>query len=293
MYKKNVFYLFLCFFASLFSLSAQILERDSINLNSRYALIQYTNDAYTFQLQNVDTSLNAFQVYNPALQQSFPMAFLSTTGQAAMPLAFDYERKVGFSLGFRQYEPYQIRRKDIRYYKTAFPYTNLTYVLGANEEQFLKVSFAQPINKNLFYQLDYQMISSPGVFDRQRARHKNLNASTWYNSKDKRYNLLAHFFNNQAIVEQNGGIYTQYTNRYGEGFDAILDTTILSKSRLDTRLSEAETNQISKEFFVQQSYDWGISRSEAITDSTEKIHFVPTFRLAHQFAYWLCFSPAL
>jgi hypothetical protein len=270
---------------SLSSISAQILERDSIDIDSRYTLIKYTNDVYALGLQNVDTSLNAFHVYNPALQQSFPMAFLSTTGQAAVPLAFDYERKVGFSLGFRQFQPYQIQRKDIRYYRTAFPYTNLMYVLGSNQEQFLKVSFAQPINRNLYYQIDYQMISSPSVFDRQLARHRNFNASTWYNSKNKRYNLLAHFFNNRAIVQQNGGIYTGYTNRNGEAYDAILDTTILSKSRLDTRLSEAETNEVSKEFFVQQSYDWGISRTEAITDSTEKIHFVPTLRLAHQFSY--------
>ena len=91
---------------SLSSISAQILERDSIDIDSRYALIKYTNDVYALGLQNVDTSLNAFHVYNPALQQSFPMAFLSTTGQAAVPLVFDYERKVGFSLGFRQFQPY-------------------------------------------------------------------------------------------------------------------------------------------------------------------------------------------
>ncbi len=238
--------------------TAQILQKDTLNIDARYELVKYTNNTYSYDMQNVDTVLLRFQEFNQALKHAYQPLWLSNMGQAHQHLVFAYNNNINFNLGYQQYQLYQFKTDSVRYFKSPFPYANWKYVMGSRQQQFLNLSFSQPISRHFNYNVHYRLISTPGVYNHERARHNNFYASTWYKSPNMRYNMLTHYMGNRARVEQNGGVYSDYITSSGYVFNAILDTTIRSKNlNLATQLESAETTEKNQQIFIQNTYDWG------------------------------------
>ncbi len=266
--------------------SAQILKKDTIKAELRYKDIFFTNDRHAFETrQRPDTTLFGFQFYSPVQRQERIARQIGNVGQPYLSSAFEYDKKMGFHLGFRQFEHYAFKRDSVRFYAGTYPYAHIKYNIGGQEEQSAYVTFAQAITRNLRYLIDYRMINSPGAYKRQRANHQNLRGSIWYQSDNKRYNAMGYYLNNAATVQQNGGVYAEQL-RLGDTINVILDELLLPRTNVvPVRLANAENKQRSNEFLIQQTYDLIPNTKQEDDDTLNTAREASTkFRIGHAFS---------
>lgn len=255
---------------------AQILQKDSVQASLRYKDITYTTDRYGLQNpQFADTALYWFPFYNPVQQPTLLARQIGNTGQAYCSPVFAFTKQFGFHTGFRQFEQYAFSRDSVRFYTGRYPYAQIKYSVGAQEEQSADIAFAQAINKSLRYMFNYRMLNSPGAYRRQRANHQNVAGTVWYTHK--RYNAMAYLLNNAATVQQNGGVFAQQV-RLGDTINVVLDELLLPRQNVvPIKLTNAETKQRETEWLIQQTYDLRVAGGELPQDTIP----VPTLRVGH------------
>ena len=256
--------------------NAQILQKDTVQAYKRYPHIQYTTNAYSLQLQNPDTSIAKFYEYNPARMSDIPHLFLGNTGQAHRFLAFEYKRRIGFDLGYRQFDLYRYAAKDVRYFNSPYPFVDVKYIIAPGEEQVIGADFSQSVRQRLNFGLQYRRITSPGIYQRQRTGYHNLAGSVWYRHPKENYQLLASYRLNNAEVEQNGGIAIS---------GLFTDSNPSPRDFIDVSLASAENMVKDRELFLQQTYDWHTYKTRQLTDSTTEKVLKATYRIGHNFSY--------
>lgn len=237
--------------------SRPILEKDTLNIDGRYDSILFSTNRYTLQLEKVDTNITHIHRYHPALQYSeFPHVHLGNVGQAHQPLIFEYPRQIGFQLGMRQFDAYLLKPEEVPYYHSHFPYSQIQYTIGPQEEQNFGVDFALHPAKTFNIFLRYRSSNAPGIYQRHQAVFRNFAGSVWYQHPKQRYQLIAHYLTNNGTVQQNGGV--------------VEDTTVTKlmedKLLLSVRLANAENKVRRRNIFVQQTMDFGrrVKRKVAI-----------------------------
>ncbi|MEZ4886993.1 MAG: putative porin [Chitinophagales bacterium] len=246
--------------------SKPILQKDTLNIDGRYDTILFSTNPYTLQLQKIDTNITNLHRYHPALQKSeFPYTHLGNVGQAHQPLVFEYQRNIGFQLGMRQFDAYLLQPEDVPYYHSHFPYSQIQYTIGPEEEQNFGVDFAVHPSKTLNIFLRYRSANAPGIYQRQKAIFRNFVGSVWYQHPKNRYQLIAHYLNNNGTIQQNGGVAE--------------DTTVTKlnedKMLLPIRLSAAENKLRERNIFVQQTLDFGRRVKRKISIDTNTIQQLP------------------
>lgn len=230
------------------SASIPVLEKDTLNIDARYDTIRITTNRYTLQLEKIDTSIAQIHRYHPALNQGdFPYLHLGNVGQPHQPLIFDYQRKIGFNLGLRQFDTYQLEHEEVPYYQSRHPFSQFEYNIGPEEEQNFQVDFGLHPAKNLHLYLRYRSANVPGTYQHQRGIYRNFTGSVWYKHPKKRYQLLAHYLTNFVGSEQNGGVSD----------DTNVTEDNLNKALLPVNLSAAENEIRRKGIFIQQTMDFG------------------------------------
>ncbi len=230
------------------SASIPILQKDTLNIDARYDTILFTTNRYTLQLEKIDTSIAQIHRYHPALNQGdFPYTHLGNVGQPHQPLMFDYQRKIGFNLGLRQFDAYQSEHEEVPYYQSQHPFSQIQYNIGPDEEQNFQVDFGLHPAKSLHLYLRYRSANVAGIYQRQKGNYRNFTGSIWYKHPKKRYQLLAHYLTNFVSSEQNGGVVD----------DATVTEENQNKSFLSVNLSAAENEIRRKGIFIQQTMDFG------------------------------------
>lgn len=237
-------------------LCGQILATDSIKADERYSRIQYFTDTYTHQLQTIDTSLQHFEVFQAAYKGNFEDLFLGNSGQPHAPLVFNYDRQIGFNLGWRQYNHYFIHPDSVRYFYTLYPFSDLRYTIGPKQEQQMGVIFSLPISSNLNITAQYKRIVAPGVYSRQKAKTTGFAANLRYSTTNQRYQFLGNYSLNKADAEQSGGYIADVYFR-NQFIDGILDTLVTPRTIISPNLTAAKNILSQKRAFVQQTYSIG------------------------------------
>ncbi|MFK7905576.1 MAG: putative porin [Chitinophagales bacterium] len=241
--------------------SKPILQKDTLNIDARYDTISFSTHPYTLQLQKIDTSITDLHRYHPALKYGeFPHKHLGNVVQAHEPLVFDYQRKIGFQLGLRQFEAYLLQPENVPYYDSHFPYSQIQYTIGPEEEQNFGADFAVHPSKTINIFLRYRSANATGLYQNQQGIYRNFSGSIWYKHPKKRYQLIAHYLTNNATVQQNGGV--------------VEDTTVTKlnaeKILIPVNLSSAENQIKERNIFVQQTLDFGRRVKQKIAvDTTE------------------------
>lgn len=253
--------------------------KDTVIYNSHY--IRYTTLALlkdSTQTLPIDTTLKNFQLYNPLYQRHRPSIGLGSSGLAARELLFAPRKDIGFDAGFHSLDIYLLKQSDIQYFRARSPYTQLYYVNGQLKEQFFKVTHSQNIKPNWNFGANYFRIGSQGFYKNQQADHLNAAVFTWYESKNKRYNLLANGLFNTLKASENGAVIN----------DSLFESNTLSREALRVRLSAAKddrTRQIwrHKNVFIKQFYYLGRIDSLASDSADRKV--LPTQRISHSISY--------
>ncbi len=163
---------------------------------------------YYFHLNSLvkeflDSSLNDYgKVY------TVPSGYvtLGNNGNAAYPILFTPLLKAGWDAGFHAFDLYKFTLDNTRFFQTTKPYTQLGYYLASGKEQVVKVLQTQNIKPNWNAGIDYQLISSPGVFQTQNTNHNSYRFFSNYRGKRKRYGAYLVLLGNKLNSSENGGI---------------------------------------------------------------------------------------
>lgn len=254
-------------------------KRDSVVYTSKY--IRVTSEELlkdSTQVFPIDTSLKDFENYSSLYQPRSPRIGLGNTGLPQRPLLFEPPKTIGFDPGLHYLDAYMIKPSDILYYRARVAYTNLYFVGGAFSngyaDQIFKLTHSQNVKPNWNFTFNFNSTGSRGYYKRQNVSDLNAAVATWYESKKKRYNLLANLTFNNLRTPESGAIIN----------GNIFNTGSFNKQQETVRLNSATDNHRNNSVYIKQSYFVG--RIDTIKDTIKQAaKILPTQRLSHTFLY--------
>lgn len=152
------------------------------------------------------TQITNFNRYDRLRQDHKFYASLGNVGLAHHSLLYEPELYKGFDFGFHSFDEYMFTSEKARYYIHEGPVTYLGYVNGAKKEQILDAAHSQGIGKNIIITAKVNITNSPGAYQRMKADNSHVLITGRFVTKNKRYGVLANYFNNTLKLEESGGI---------------------------------------------------------------------------------------
>ncbi|HUQ65107.1 MAG TPA: putative porin [Flavitalea sp.] len=249
--------------------------QDSITISFRYL--------DSSRMQKFDSSITDFTRHFPVPWYHY---HLGNVGNATHSMIFPPLMKPGWDHGFHAFDAYNYNDYDTKFYNTTRPYTEIHYQIGSKLEQVLGILHTQNIMPNWNASFEYRLINSPGFFRNQNTNHNNYRFSSWYQSKNKRYQNFLVVVGNKLQSAENGGIkddlnYLDSTSTFSE------------RSTIPTRLGPVESgNQVNffsstistgskytnASYIFRQQYDLIGNKDSIVTDSTVIPLFYPRLR---------------
>jgi hypothetical protein len=241
----------------------------------------------TTRFFSLDSSVNDFTRRWPV---PWTNIVLGNNGSASRSLLFSPNMKPGWDHGMHAFDPYMVQEKNIRFYNTTRPYTQMVYVLGSKAEQNISVFHTQNIRYNWNFSFYYNLINSPGIFKNQKNNHNNYVFNTWYTGPKRRYSFFFFTAANRLGASENGGLsdlnllndlpafstrFNLPTNLGGSSFES---QTFLSNT--------INTGNIYKttQLLWRHYYDLG-KQDSVTTDSSTVYFFYPRLRFQHTIRY--------
>lgn len=221
-----------------------------------------------------DTTLdNHFQQYLKTRTRNNEFAYLGYAGSAARPLVWQVRNRMGFDLGFHQFDIYLFKNQDFKYYnnRKSFSQGKWTFRSLGNDSN-LDFEFGGHYKKDVFLSLNWHRINTNTVgaykFSNQSAVNSNWGMSV--GQLGKRYNWFLSFASNGFQQGDNGGIVN----------DAALknaDTTLIGGLKsIPTKLLNNVLNTAYTTRDVQWRHSWRLNQSDSSTRN---------FQLTHQINY--------
>lgn len=249
-------------------------KRDTVIFTSKF--IKVTNERLLDDSTQVfarDTGLTNFENYSPLYQPHSPKIGLGNLGLAERDLLFEPSKTIGFDVGQHYLDAYLLHPEDIQYYRARVPVTSLYLVSGGQIEQMFKLMHTQNITPNWNVGLNYNKIGSDGLYARQKPDHLNAAFFSWYESPNKRYNVLGTLFFNNLKAPENGSITSD---------TVFTGSAALASTGIPIRLANTRDNIRDNGFYLKQFYYLG--RVDTLNNnSSSKV--LPTQRVAYTFYY--------
>jgi hypothetical protein len=251
---------------------------DSITISFRYL-----DSARTYKL---DSSIGDFTRRFPIPATTI---YLGNLGNAYRSILFSPNFSAGFDPGFHAFDIYKWTAEKVRFFNTTRPYSAITYQLGSRVEQLIELMHTQNIRPNWNFLFQYRLINSPGFFKNQKTNHNNYLLSSWFQSKNKRYNNYFLLLGNKLQATENGGIRDNgnyldsinFKDRFNIptklGGDEVFSTNFFS-NKINTGNKYSEFS-----FLLRQQYDLG-RKDSLVTDSTVVPLFYPRLRFEYSFS---------
>lgn len=257
-------------------------KRDSIVYNSKY--IKYTKAEFlkdSSRLFILDTTTKDFHRYRVLDLPERPTMNLGLNGLSYRDLLFEPSKTIGFDVGYHYYDRYLLNPEDVKYYQARTQYTELYYqnpAFGRLTEQQFHVIHTQNVKPNWNIGASFAKQGSRNYYgsparkaDALAVNHLNASLWTWYQSKNKRYTLLANGTFNNLKGYENGAILN----------DSIFTTSTNVEPEYEAaRLNTAKHNNRNNTLFLQQFYNIGKQKS---VDSNAVV--LPTQRVSYKLAY--------
>jgi len=173
-------------------------------------------DVRTWKLQDhftfsdtipVDTLTNGYQVYNPIFKETIAANYLGNVGSAYQSMLFDEQQQHYGYMFYNSLLTYIPQPVELHFYNTKTPYVNLTYHFGGPKkysEEYISALYTQNVNKKTNVGIQYQLSSSIGQYQAQKAENQNFKFWSSYNGD--RYNMHMAFIYAKIVNQENGGL---------------------------------------------------------------------------------------
>lgn len=188
-------------------LSAQTKTNDSIPSPNYKKVLKTTLNDFIQEKSNwkeQDTIYEYFSMFDVTQNQRFCYSNLGNIGSSHRML--DY-KSTDFGFRFKDFplSEYLVAKNNIPIYKPSSPYTQIYYVTGTGKLHFLGGLHAQQI-KQFLLGLNFGLINSLGVYQRQKTNVSGASAYLNYSSKNQRYGITSAYFFNKISLQENGGL---------------------------------------------------------------------------------------
>ena len=234
------------------------------------------------------------EVYNFYLRYPLQPTYVDfgNIGTASHNLIFSPFMRPGWDGGWHAYDPYVFNVEQSRFYNTTKPYSELGYQIGSHSEQMINLLFSQNITRTWNFFFQYRLINSPGTFGNQNTNHNNYRFTSWYQSKNKRYQAFLIMLGSKLQSAENAGIQIDSdldSATYGNRFTI---PTNIGPSQAYASINNAFGVQIptgtfytTGSFILRQQYDIIGLKDSVVTDSVVIPLFYPKFRAEQTINY--------
>lgn len=252
-------------------------------------------DSLTINFRFLDSSrLRKFDsaIYDFTKRYPLPPTYidLGNLGTAARNLVFTPSMKPGWDPGWHAYDIYVFTPDETRFYNTTRPFTELGYLIGSRQEQMINLIHTQNIKPNWNFAFQYRLINAPGTFNNQNTNHNNYRFSSWYQSRNKRYQAFLVIVGSKLQAGENGGLVNP------KDLDSVAFT---DRSSAPTQLGGPRSSTVNPfssniqtgsfytaaDYMLRQQYDIIGKKDSIVTDSTVIPLFYPRFRAEHSIQY--------
>jgi len=221
------------------------LKRPAIDL---YKIISVENDTTV-----VDTSLTVEKLYkyNYLRKDNFELLSFSNEGQTYNTLAYDFStQNIRPLFGARARHFNYMEVADINYYQVPTPFTELYYKSVFSQGQNLDAFFTMNKSKRFNFSIAYKGLRSLGKYQNFLTSTGNFRFTLNYQTKNKRYDLKAHYVAQDLMNQQNGGLTDQALLNFASGNSQFND-----RARLSVNFEDAENILDGARFYLNQRYD--------------------------------------
>lgn len=219
----------------------------------------------------IDTTIFNLEEYNGIQRPGIEYTNAGNMGTAAFPLVFEHQKRVGFNLGYNQFDVYRILKDSIRYYQVVRPYTELRLLLGLQNEQMMDGRFANQHKHLIYYGVHFMRYYSKGIYENQRANDNAVNVYAIFRSPNKRLHLKTDLIFNSFKSRENGGATI-----------SVFDSSLFQKILVPVALRKAENLYRQIDFYLNTGYSIGKKYKVRDTDSTYTTELMPVFTISYQ-----------
>lgn len=228
-----------------------------------YKIISFENDT-TY----VDTTLSLKKEYkfNYLRKDNFNFIQFSNIGQTYNTLSesFQNNRTVP-SLGARARHFNFMEAEDINYYYVPTPLTELFFKTAFKQGQALDAFFTVNTSKQFNFSIAYKGLRSLGIYQHILTSTGNFRVTTNYKTKNKKYNVRAHFVSQDLLNQENGGLKDSDIVNFESGNKDFIDRSVF-----EPNFQDAESVLKGKRFFLEHEYTL-IRKVDSLNNNTVKI----------------------
>ena len=204
------------------------------------------------RLYTIDTTMDGIHNYNFVQRNRNLYTDLGNLGTAIRPIFYKAPEQIGTLLGYDAFSLYTFKPSQVRYFNTKSPFSNIIYVPGGNDQDLLQFELSRNIDSLWNVGINVQRISSNKQLIDRTATADNTAISHWdfmvhsnYQTKNKKYSLLAYFNLSDHNSNDQGGVVVET----GRDLQNMLQ---LSGNR--PLLTNASTRDLSYNFHVYHEY---------------------------------------
>jgi len=222
-----------------------ISPRDSAEVYEFYNTIQGITEPGFLRM---DTTTCSIHLYDPLFAGDQFFTGLGNTGQPAISRTPGFITARGFTYGRDALDIYRYNPRNLPYYLSASPWSEIRYVMGPDKENYLQATYNRNVYKGLNFGLFYRLINATGPYSRQKTDMDNTGLNLRYFSRTGHYGLMAAYIRNGFDFQQNGGIQND---------DVFESNTESNRAVFPVKLSTAQTQEYGNVFSVTQFWEPG------------------------------------
>ncbi|MBB6003814.1 putative porin [Arcicella rosea] len=188
------------------------------------------------KLYTIDTTIGEGHNFNFVQRYRNMYQDLGNIGTAIRPIFFQAPEQIGTMLGYDAYSLYAFKPNQVRYFNTRSPFTNLVYVTGGNTQDLLQFEFSRNVDSLWNFSVNLQrivtnkqLVTSSTSTNKNALGHWDFMLHTNYQTKNRKYQLLAYANLSDHNSNDEGGVLPQ-----GRTYDLILqqgnNTAILNNA---------------------------------------------------------------
>ncbi len=165
------------------------------------------------RLYNIDTTMDGVHNYNFVQRNKNLYQDLGNIGTAIRPIFYKAPEQIGTLLGYDAFSLYTFKPSQVRYYNTKSPFSNIIYVPGGNDQDLLQFELSRNIDSLWNVGINVQRITANKQLIDKTVSGDNTAISHWdfmmhtnYQTKNKKYSILAYFNLSDHTSNDQGGV---------------------------------------------------------------------------------------
>ena len=234
-----------------------------------YKIITHQRDSMVF-----DTTLTIQKdyKYNYLRKDDFELLPFSNLGQTYNSLAYSFNTPSSFpNMGMRAKHFNYDEVEDVKYFNVPTPTTELFFKTTMEQGQLLEAFITMNTSKRTNFSISYKGMRSLGKYQNILSSTGNFRLTANYRTKNDRYAIRGHFYSQDVLNNENGGLTDLALVDFETGVEEFTD-----RSRLSVQYQDAQNILVGKRYYFEHDYKI-LKQKDSLRDNN--------LRVGHTFNY--------